>query len=157
MTIVPPPTLAGFTDFVRTQMVIGSDELPDNSDAISTAFQISIEIANLLMNCVSPVIYTLMVYNLAGATLIETAPDVHPPVIFQDDLTYFEYLRKKFGLTSFVAGTISASSDEGTSMSLNVPENLKYLTLADLALTRTPYGRIYLQYAEKYGTIVGLS
>ena len=157
MTIVPPPTQAGFLNFIRTYMVISTTVLPDNSDAISTAYQIAIEIANLLMNCVSPVIYTVMVYNLAGATLIEIAPDVQPPVVYKDGLSYFEYWRGQFGLTSFVGGTIASTSDEGTSESLNVPDNLKQLTLADLSLLKTPWGRVYLSYAEKYGTIVGLS
>ena len=157
MTILPPPTQAGFLSFVRTQMVISTDVLPDSSDAISTAYQISIEIANVLMNCISPVIYTLMVYNLAGHTLIETAPDVQPEVPYRDELPYFEWLRKKYGLTSFVGGTVSNTSDEGTSMGLNVPDNLTKLTLADLSYLKTPYGRLYAQYAEKYGTIVGLS
>lgn len=157
MTIVPPPTQAGFLNFIRTYMVIGTDVLPDNSDAISTAFQIAIEIANITMNLVSPVIYTVMVYNLAGSNLIEFATDVQPPVVYKDELPYFEYWRKTFEINSFVGGTIASTSDDGTSESLNVPENLKQLTLADLSLLKNPWGRTYLQYAEKYGSIVGLS
>lgn len=157
MTIVTPPTLSGFNTFVRTKMVIGTDVLPANSDDISTAYQLAVEITNILMNCVSPVIYTVMVYNLGGHILIETATDVQPPVVYKDDLPYFEYLRKSFGLTSFVGGTIQSTSDESTSESLNVPENLTKLTLADLSYLKTPWGRVYAQYAESYGTIVGLT
>lgn len=155
--ITPPPTQSGFLAFVRNQMQINSTVLPDNSDSIATAFQVAMELANQAINAVSPVIYTVMVYNLAGANLINFAIDVQPPVIYQDGLTYFEFLRKQFGLTSFVGGTVASTSDEGTSESLNVPRNLENLTTADLQLLKTPWGRVYLQYAEQYGTIWGIS
>lgn len=157
MTITPPPTQSGFLTFIRNQMKIDSTKLPDDRDSISTSYQIAQELANILINCASPVIYTVMVYNLAGATLIDIAVDPDGAPIYKDGLTYFNYLRKDWGITSFVGGTIQSTSDEGTSESLNVPENLKNLTLQDLNLLKTPWGRVYLQYAEKYGTIIGLS
>jgi hypothetical protein len=159
MTITPPPTQAGYLTFIRSSMGINTTVLPDSSDAISTSYQIAVELANILMNSISPVIYTVMVYNLAGAILIDVAQDVGgpPPPVYKEGLPYFQYLRSSFGLSSFVGGTISSTGDEGTSESLNVPHNLQNLTLADLQLLRTPWGRTYLQYAEKYGTIVGLS
>lgn len=157
MTIVPPPTLAGFEAFIRTQMKINTAVLPADADATSTAYQISVELTNLLVELVSPVIYTVMVYNLAGHVLIETAPDVDPEVIYKDDLPYFAYFRKFFGLTSFVAGVIQSTSDEGTSQSMSIPQMMENLTIADLQYLKTPWGRIYAQYAAMYGNIVGVS
>jgi hypothetical protein len=138
-------------------MGINTAVLPSNSDAIATAFQVAMELANVLVNQVSPIIYTLMVYNLGGSNIINFAPDVAPPVVYLDGLTYFAYWRKFYGITSFVGGTISTTSDEGTSESLNVPENLTRLTLADLQYLKDPWGRQYLAFAEKYGQIWSLS
>ena len=159
MTVTPPPTQSGFLSFVRNSMGISSTVLPDNSDAISTAFQVAIEIANILVNVVSPVIYTLMVYNLAGSNIINFAQDVGgpPPPVYKDDLPFFAYWRKFYGCTSFVGGTISSTSDDSTSESLNVPENLTKLTVADLQYLHDPWGRQYMSFAEKFGQVWALS
>jgi hypothetical protein len=70
---------------------------------------------------------------------------------------FFSVARKQFGINSFVGGTIESSEDVATSESLNVPEQLKGLTLANLQQLKTPFGRRYLQIAGQYGTIWGLS
>ena len=142
-------------------MQINSTVLPNNSDAISTAMQVALEIVNVQMNLVSPVIYTLAVYNLGGSNIINFAQDVSPPVIYKtvndQQFTYFEYWRYFFKITSFIGGTIASTSDEGTSESMNVPEGLNRLTLADLQYLKDPWGRQYLAFAMKYGTGWGIS
>ena len=70
---------------------------------------------------------------------------------------FFSMARKQFGINSFVGGTIASSADVSTSESLNVPEQLKGLTLANLQNMKTPWGRRYLQIAGQYGQIWGLS
>jgi hypothetical protein len=71
---------------------------------------------------------------------------------------YWSDLRAKYGLDSFVLGVIQSSADQGTSQSLLVPDWVKNLTMFDLALLKTPWGRRYLGLAQAYGpTIWGLT
>jgi len=131
-------------------MGVPMSALPDDSPAIGYAYEVAIAIVSQQLNLANPLIYTLAVYNLGGDNLINWAPDVPPS-------TYFADLRTKFGCLSFVAGTISSASDEGTSESIDVVENLKNLTLSDLQSLKTPYGRQYLAFAMRIGTLWGLT
>ena len=154
--VLGPPTVAGFLQFIRGNMGINSTVLPDNAPVIDVAFGIALDIANDQLN-VKPNVYTLAVYNLAVDNLVNYAPDVQPPVIYKDDLPYFAYLRQEMNITGFVSGVIQSASDESTSSSLVVPEQLKMLTLANLQNTKTPWGRTYLGFAQAAGTLWGLS
>ena len=150
------PTLAGFIQFVRN-INITAVNLPDNSVWLVYAFNVAMAIVNTAL-CGVPVgppenrvsIYTLAVYNLAASNLIEFA---HDP----QGLCFFEDLRKKWNMNSFVAGVISSSSDEGTSQSLTVPEAFETLTIADLQCLKNPYGRQYLALAQRFGTLWNLA
>ena len=173
------PTLAGFLAFIRSEMGINSTVLPDSTPAIGWAFSVAMAIVNpdlaaagfngpAYMPPPSTIgggaqnisIFTLAVYNLAGDNLINYAPDVPdaPDVPGSDPAApYFQYLRNKFGITNFVAGVVASTGDQGSSVSLQVPEALKNLTLADLQYLKTPYGRQYLAFAQRYGTLWGLT
>lgn len=70
---------------------------------------------------------------------------------------YFVGLRASFNLNSPSVGVVSASSDEATSTSLLNPEQLKMLTLRDLRLLKTSFGREYLEFAQSYGSLIGLT
>lgn len=71
---------------------------------------------------------------------------------------YFAAARKSFKLAGFAPGIISSTSDAGTSASFDNPDFAKGLTLFDLQLLKTPWGRAYLNIAQKYGpTIWGMS
>lgn len=144
------PTLAGFQDFVTNQMQVPTTALPVGSQALTDAYCVAMEIANDVMAMVAPTIYTLMVYNLAGDALVNFAIDIPPS-------TYFAGLRSQFNINSQVNGIVSASSDEGTSQSLMLPDLFKEMTLADLNYLKTPWGRQYLAFAQRYGTAWGLS
>lgn len=143
------PTQAGFVAFVRGQMGIGPSVLPDDSNYLVWAYDVALAIVNRALAAVPP-IYMLAIYNLAGDNLINYAQDTPPS-------TYFADLRKTWGINSFVAGVITSSSDEGTSESLTVPDAFKNLTIADLQNLKTPYGRTYLGFAQRYGTLWGIS
>lgn len=72
--------------------------------------------------------------------------------------TYFATIRRQFKLASTVPGVIASTSDLSTSVSLDNPDFMKGLTLENLQLLKTPWGRAYLSIAQKYGpTIWGLS
>lgn len=147
---VDRPTEVGFLTFIRTQMQINTTVLPDNSPYIHDSYCAARQIVNIAFAQVSCLIYKLMVYNLAGSNLINFAQDVSGQTFFAD-------LRKKWNLLDFVPGVINSTSDQSTSESLTVPENLTQLTLADLQYLKDPYGRVYLQYAMRYGTLWGLT
>lgn len=152
MTIATTPTLAGFLAFVRGQMRVTAVQLPDDDPVISSAYQVAVAICNPLLACTfmpSPV-YALAVYNLAASNLIEFAQD-------QTGQCFFEDARKAFHMNDFVAGVVNSSSDEGTSQSLTVPEAFETLTLADLQYIKNPYGRRYLAFAQRFGTLWALA
>ena len=149
------PTLAGFLWFVQNIMGIGSEYLPTDSPSIQFAYDAALNIVNPVFNGVpsqatSPSVYAQMVYNLAGDTLVNIAPD-------QAEQTYFATLRTKFNCLGFVGGVIQSSSDEGTSESMVVPDQVKMFTIANLQNLKTPWGRAYLGYAQSVGTLWGLS
>jgi hypothetical protein len=145
------PTVAGFITFIRKVMGINTTVLPDSAPVISMAFAVSLEIVNRAIQCVSPLMYELAVYNLAGDNLVNYAQDTPPS-------TYFADLRASFNTLGFVSGVISASNDVTTGQSLVVQEAAKNFTLANLQQLKTPWGRAYLGIAQDYGPNVwGLS
>lgn len=163
MVQIAPPTLAGFLAFIRGNMAINTTVLPDNAPVIPLAFQIAMDLVNCDLNTASPDIYTLAVYNLGGDNIINFAPDVQPPVPYsdpanKDQLSFFAFLRWKWKLLDFNSGVVQSTGDEGTNVSLVVQEAAKNFTLSDIQNLKTPWGRNYLQIAQKYGAdIWGLS
>lgn len=156
------PTLAGFLVFIRSVMGINTTVLPDNSAAITYAYNVALMTVNPQLGlglCPTPPglwnIYAIAVYNLAGDLLINYAPD-------QEGQTYFATLRGPppagYGIYNFVAGVIESAHDETTGDSVAVPDSLKALTLSDLQRLKTPWGRRYLEIAQDFGpNLWGLS
>ncbi|HQT24978.1 MAG TPA: hypothetical protein PLK99_00065 [Burkholderiales bacterium] len=95
--------------------------------------------------------HVLATYNLGLHQLLKIGQD-------QPGQTFFSTIRQTYRLGSLVPGPVMASGDQATSETLVVPDFFKTLTLSDLDLLKTPYGRDYLGYAQMYGpTIVGVS
>lgn len=162
----PPPNLPGFIIFVRAAMGISTTIIPDDSVWLVYAYNVALGIVNraLAAVVVNPAdgmtIYALAVYNLSGSNLLNFAQDLPGAAIIPGSdppQPFFAYTRAKWNMTSFVSGVVQSTSDEGTSMSLVVPEQLQQLTLANLQYLKDPYGRVYLQFAQDYGTLWGLS
>ena len=152
----PTPTPAGFLTFVRNGMGISTEVLPDDSVWLTYAYDNAICLVNQALCLVAP-----SIYNLGGSNLIQFAQDLNgaPDVEgSKPPMPYFQFTRKQFLMNSYVSGTIQSTSDEGTSSSFVVPEAAETLTFADLELAKTPWGRVYLGIAQKYGsTTWGLS
>lgn len=151
------PTLAGFVSFIANTMGISSSVLSPTDPAIALSYNLSLETVNQSLQAVpavsasQPTIYAWAVYNLAGDLLINYASDVPPS-------TYFADLRKQFGILSFVAGVVNSTSDNGTSQGMTVPKAFENLTIGDLQNLKTPWGRVYLSIAQKWGpSMWGLS
>jgi hypothetical protein len=71
---------------------------------------------------------------------------------------YFAALRRNFKIGQFVPGMIASTNDSSTGMSLDNPDFMKGLTLYDLQVAKTPWGRAYLAIAQKAGpNLWGLS
>lgn len=156
------PTQPNISDYTLFLQGIGMNTtvLPTNSPYIGYAFNQASTIVNPYGQCVTVptgvtnVSYTLAVYNCAAHIQIKITPD-------QTGQNFFQTLRGPgpggYNLVGFLPGVVTASSDEGTSQTLVVSEAFKNLTLRDLGYMATPYGRSYLEYAQDYGEIVGLS
>jgi hypothetical protein len=145
------PTLTGFLAFISGVMGINPLYLPTDAPVIGYAFQVALALVNQSLCCVPGNIYALAVYNLAGSQVINFAPD-------QPGRTYFADLRKTLGISTFTAGVVSSTSDQGTSTALLNPEFMKGLTMQNLQNMKDPYGRQYIAFAQDYGpTVWGLS
>jgi hypothetical protein len=143
------PTLSGFIVFIRNMMQIPTGILPDNNQVISSSFDYAMATVNQLLLTVD-LAYQNAVYNLAGDILINFGQDVTPSTVFAD-------IRTAYKINSFVPGIVSSTSDNGTSTSLATPDFFKDLTLSDLHLMKTPYGRAYLSIAQKAGYLWGIT
>ena len=137
------PNLTDYLVFIRG-CGIGANFLPDNSMWIGITFTVAMDTVNLTLNCADPQIYTLAIYNLGVDRLLNFAQDV-------SGQTFFQQMRKDLGLLAFASGLVSSSSDQGTSQSLEVIKAAKGMTITDLQLARTIYGRTYLGFAQQYG------
>jgi hypothetical protein len=148
--ITPPPTLAGFIAWTRDVMGVPTTAIPDNDPGYQTAYDVAIELVPETLNTMSPLIYTLTVYNWGGSQLLQ----------FQQDITgqtFFADLRKAFGINSFVAGVITSAADSSTSESLAVGKGLQNLDMLSLQRIKDPYGRQAVAYMQSLGTLWGLT
>ncbi len=96
-----------------------------------------------------PILYVLAVYNCAMHILVKIGQDVPGQTFFTDTRTALK-------MSSFLGGVVLASGDESTSQTLAVPESLKMMTLRDLGLIKTPWGREYMEYMQMYGPNVAV-
>lgn len=113
----------------------------------------------------TPSIYCLAVYSLSTDQVFQYALDVQPPVIYippsgqsnPEGLSYFAYYRQLWKMNDFTPGVVQSTSDEGTSVSLVVPDAFQELTIGQLANLQTPWGRRYLALAQSTGPNWGLT
>lgn len=144
------PNITDYTTFLYNVVDIPVANLPDTAPIIATSLQIAQDIVSFAILRASADLYTLAVYNLAADRLLNYAPDV-------SGQTWFRDTRKKMRLLELSVGVPTSVSDGGTSVGVLNPEALKNLTLANLQLLKTPYGRQYLEIAQSWGTIWGVS
>lgn len=149
------PNLTDYLTFIRNGLRIGTAFLPDDSFWITTTLNMAVAITNQTLTAATVgttgPYYTLAVYNLAADRLLNFALD-------QPGQTYFKDTRAALGLNSWAAGLVAASGDQGTSQTLEVIEAAKNMTITDLEMMKTRYGRAYLGFAQAYGpTIWGLT
>jgi hypothetical protein len=150
------PTFAGFQWFVATIMGVPSGSMPPN-DWLQIAYDEAINLTYYALASVpsqptTPSIYAFAVYNLGCAFLLEYAQD--DPTTGD---TFWSTLRNKLGIDSFLSGLITSAADQGTAESTYIPEQIKGMTLMDLQLAKSPWGRKYLMIAGQWGSIWGIT
>lgn len=151
--IIPAPNVTDFLAMIRNEAGIVAQVLPDNSPVIGMVLTLSLEYVYKEIACVSWPYYVRAVYLFALDRLINFASD---PVECGSD-GFFTKLRSALGVNSASAGLIQSSSDNGTSQSYMIPDSLKNMSLADLQLMKTPYGREYLGITQMFSPVWGLS
>ena len=146
------PNTVDYLTFIRQGLGIGPAYLPDDSFWIQGTFSMAMSLVNDVLRKVptangGPSVYVLAVYNFAADRLLNFALD-------QPGQSYFKDMRAALGLNTFNAGLVNASSDQGTSQSLEIIEAAKRMTITDLQMMKTPYGRAYLDLAQSYGAAI---
>ena len=136
------PNAADFLSFVLEQGVPGAD-LPANSPYPGLVMNMAL--ARVVgADTSDPIEYVLAVYNLGMHLLCKMSQD-------QVGQTFFSDTRKAMKLTSFRAGLVLASGDGPTSETFDVPDWVKRMSLRDLDLINSPWGREYMGYMQMYG------
>jgi len=143
--------------------------LPDNSFWIPATYNLALDVVNLFLSLAPqvgdpnyPSQYAYAVYNYAADRMINFAQD-DPinPYMYPGSIPptpYFQFLRDKFKIDSFVSGVITFAQDVTTSASYLVPDWMKNMSMADLQNLKTPWGRAYMAIAQQYGpTIVDIT
>jgi len=163
---MPGPTLAGFQQWAQQVMGVTSTGssaiLPSADPSWTWAFASAVNLVDPTWCQVSPLSYTQMVYNVAANNLLYWARDPASAPYYknspdQGELKFFAYWRDKWNLLGPISGVVSGANDQGSGSTLEVPDALKNLTLEDLLLYKTPYGRAYLAYAQQQGSLWGVS
>ncbi len=153
------PNITDYLVFIRSVMGINTTVLSDASLSIPFSLAVAQEIVTLDLAQISPMMFSLATYNLAGDRLLNYAQDLPgaanvpgstPPAPF------FAAARQSYGINSFVAGIIQEAHDESTGESMKINE-AQQLTLMDLQNLKTPYGRAYLQLVQNLGSLWGLN
>ena len=144
------PNVTDFYTFLSTVAGIPSSALPSNSAYIPWALSYAEEMTLQVLYAVGQDYYCFAVYCLGTSFLINWCPD-------QAGQTYFANLRQQWNITGFVGGTVASSADVSSSESLNVPEFLNGLTMANLGQLKDPYGRAWMAAQQELGNIWGLS
>jgi hypothetical protein len=178
MAFVTPntPNLTDFLDFLSESVQIPSAALPALSPWPGYAFnQAMLTVVSgpgdsgcwgwppgmVPPNGGLGILYTLAVYNCATHLLFMITPDQSGQTYFADaraSTTSTNFPNGGFGLNTPSMGLVVSASDEATSSTLKTPNWAAGMTIGQLELFQTPWGRAYLSYAQSYGpTIVGLT
>lgn len=125
----------------------------------------------VLISGVSPIQYSAVpegqravtVYSVLSTTQFQylLAPNPGPAIIGPNAAVteqFFATARRNFKLTDFSPGIVTSANDLSTGVGLLNQGFFSGLTLENLQLAKTPWGRTYMSIAQNYGpTIWGLT
>lgn len=143
------PNLTDFLTFLATSVQIPSAAIPAGSPWPGYALDQAIALALNPPNPPSVVGYSLACYNGGTHILLSITPDTPPQ-------TYFTEQRGTDGFSLILpsTGLVQAAGDQGTSGSVSAPKWVEGLTIADLDMMKTPWGRAFLAWNQSYGPSV---
>lgn len=149
------PNLPDFLTFLATSVQIPAAALPSGSAWPEYALSQALALAVPPSGMTPGVMYSLAVYNGATHTLFVITPD-------QPGQSYFANARAGgaggYGLNTPSTGLVVEAHDESTGNSLAQPEWAADLTIDQLDYYKTPWGRTFMAWNQKYGpTIWGLT
>jgi hypothetical protein len=154
------PNLTDFLTFLAESVQIPVAALPVSSVWPGYAFNQAIALV-LNVPGVPGIMYSLAVYNCATALLFLITPDVQGQTYFADarsSAVSTNFPSGGFGINSPSTGLVVSTSDESTSTTLTAPTWAAGMNIDDLGYYKTPWGRYYLAFQQKYGsTIWGLT
>lgn len=161
----PKPTLSGYLNsWLYATVGIPTEWLPSDNPWIEWSYNTGYATTNPMICRVPGPFFLQAVYNLSTHVLLTNSPDVmtSPPYPYVTDASgetygYFSWYRKQNNVLSMTLGTVNSTSDNGTSVGLQLPKQAENLTIGQLQLQTTPYGRAYLGIAQSVGTNWGLS
>jgi hypothetical protein len=152
--------LSGATGGVGTyQMSANATATVGTAETITAAnwqivwtLNLALDMVHWAINAASPNIYTLACYNYATDRLLNFAQDVANQTFFRDQ-------RHNLHLTDIgPVGAVASAGDGGTSAGILNPEQMRMLTLDDIQMLKTPWGRQYMAIAQSYApNIWGIS
>lgn len=144
------PNIVDFLAYLRNSVQIPTSALPGTSPYPQYALT---QATAIIPQAGMGIVYTLAVYNCATHLLYSFAPDVAGQ-------NYFTNARsnKGFNLVNPTTGLVASSSDESTSVTLASPDWAKRLTVGQLDMYKTPWGRAALSWMQAAGPYaVGLT
>ncbi|WP_321868612.1 hypothetical protein [Paraburkholderia tropica] len=155
MADASPTVQTWLTEFLYNVAGFPQDSLPPTSSLVLTAQRWGYGMVPGEFPWVfpSPDIYQLAVNCAAASFLINFAPDVPTAA----NPTFFNDLRKQYGLFSSQVGLLSSTSDEGTSSSYQLSDWTKNANMQDLTWMKDPFGRQLLGLLQQFGSLWGLS
>jgi hypothetical protein len=140
-------TKADFIAFIRAQRItidgvtitIDSDDLPDNSADIQTAYNFALATVSIPML----ELYTQAFLNFA----------FHSLICFSN-AAIFDTIKAGYKVDVLRTGIIGSASDTGTSALWQaIPEYLSKLNAQENWLMTTPYGRNYFNIASRFASL----
>lgn len=131
--------------------VLAGDDYVLAPRLVNASFQVALSTVNDIICLLVPDLYTWAAYNLATHTLLSMIQDM-------PGQTYWRDQREFYNLSTARLGVVASSSSDSSSTSYLNPDQFKRLTIGDLQLMKTPWGREYLGIAQNVGdTAFGIS
>jgi len=141
---------AGYLAFIRNMPIdidgnvatLSTTDLPDNDHSIDDSLALALESTADYAHLGFPAYYDQLVYLLAFNNLI-----------VMSCLPAIAALRAMSKIDSMTAGLVQSASDVSTSAAIFIPDFFKNLSLYEMGLIKTPWGRRYLEIASRFKAI----
>ncbi|CAB4132094.1 hypothetical protein UFOVP136_37 [uncultured Caudovirales phage] len=118
-------------------------DLADNDPDIDTALTWAVSIVAPVIEQFNAIDYAMSVYDLG----------VHWLIMY-GTASIFEQIRTSLSAWALHAGFVQSTSDEGTSVSNQLPSYLQNLSAGDMQMMQTQSGRDYIAIVSRYRDLI---